>query len=97
MYVQLQPTSLGCEGVNGVKDSDSDAAHHMETDKECGTVLLKESQLGSIDVLIGLIQFGQTPDVPVFDSHEPATQVGAFHDNAIKQTSSIHHVHVCYI
>lgn len=97
MYVQLQPTSLGCEGVNGVKDSDSDAALHMETDKECGTVGVKESQLGSIDVLIEAIQFGQTPDVPVLDAHEPATQVGAFHDNAIKQTSSIHHVHVCYI
>ena len=55
MYVQLQPTSLGCEGVNGVKDSDSDAALHMETDKECGTVLVKESQLGSIDVLIEAI------------------------------------------
>ena len=97
MYVQLQPTSLGCEGVNGVKNSDSDAAHHMETDKECGTVRVKESQLGSIDVLIEAIQFGQTPDVPVLDAHEPATQVGAFHDNAIKQISSIHHVHVCYI
>jgi hypothetical protein len=97
MYVQLQPTSLGCEGVNGVKDSDSDATLHMETDKECWTVRVKESQLGSIDVLIEAIQFGQTPDVPVLDAHEPATKVGAFHDNAIKQTSSIHHVHVCYI
>lgn len=94
-YVQLQPPSLGCEDDNPVKDSD--AALDMETDNEFGTLGVNESQFGMMDALIQAIELGATPVVPVLEDHVPATKVGAFHDNAIKQTSSVFHFDVCYL
>ncbi|PWA64404.1 phospholipase-like protein [Artemisia annua] len=85
-----KPTSLGCEADTSVKDSD--AALNMEIEKECGSQGVKESQMGTLDVLIEAMRIGVTPDVPVLDEHEQATQVGAFNGNGIKQSSPVLHV-----
>ena len=94
-YVQLQPTLLGFEADNPVKDSD--VAIGMESDNECGTLGVKESQFGRMDALMEAMELGSTPVVPVLDDIVSANVVGAFHDNALKQTSSVLHRDVCHL